>query len=182
MHASNWRTCRWAVCILDRHAICIHDRLRALHMTVAGMLLQAVCRNEVLPSAGSDSPEREPGGAEDLTQAESGWDRLVEFPEKVFAGPADTHPPRSVAYVQVKSVHKRSPPTCRVKLSNALRAAQSPQPWFVVLVTAPTPKYPPRIYAVHFWEELIRRTLESVRRAENEKHPLHKRGAMQEIG
>ena len=108
-----------------------------------------------------------------VDEDESGWDRLIEFPEKVFAGPADVRPPRSVAYVQVKSVHKSSL-TCRVKLSNALRAAQSPQPWFVVLVTTQTRKDPPGIYAVHVWEKLIRRALEAVRRAENEKRPLHK--------
>jgi hypothetical protein len=69
-----------------------------------------------------------------------------------------------VAYAQVKSVQK-GPLSCRVKLSNALHAAQSPQPWFVVLVTAATRKQPARAYAAHVWEELIRRTLEAVRRA-----------------
>jgi hypothetical protein len=108
-----------------------------------------------------------------VDEDESGWDCLIEFPEADFAGPPDARPPRAVAYAQVKSVTKRSL-SCRVKLSNALRAAQSPQPWFVVLVTAGNNIQPPRVYAVHVWEELIRRTLEAARRSENGKRPLHK--------
>src|SRR5687767_403186 len=80
-----------------------------------------------------------------VDEDESGWDCLIEFPEKDFAGPADARPPRAVAYAQVKSLAKRSL-SCRVKLSNALRAAQSPQPWFVVLVTAARCKKSPRVY------------------------------------
>ena len=34
-----------------------------------------------------------------VDEDESGWDRLIEFPEKEFPGPADTRPPRAVAYV-----------------------------------------------------------------------------------
>jgi hypothetical protein len=105
-----------------------------------------------------------------VDEDESGWDRLIEFREKEFSGPPDTRPPRAVAYVQVKSVEKGL--TCRVKLTNALRAAQSPQPWFIVLVTGET--QPPRVYAVHVWEELIRRTLKAVRRAHSGKRPLNK--------
>src|SRR4051794_2524556 len=88
-----------------------------------------------------------------VDEDESGWDRLIEFPEKDFPGPADTRPPRLVAYGQVKSVEKGSL-TCRVKLSNALRAAQSPQPWFIVLVTGETHRHPSRVFAVHVWDDL----------------------------
>jgi hypothetical protein len=108
-----------------------------------------------------------------VDEDESGWDRLVEFPEKELLGPADTRPPRAVAYVQVKSVEKGAL-TCRVKLTNALRAAQSPQPWFIMLVTGEMREQPSRIYAVHVWEELIRRTLKAVRRAHNEGRSLNK--------
>ncbi|NUB08591.1 hypothetical protein FW320_20715 [Azospirillum sp. Vi22] len=108
-----------------------------------------------------------------VDEDESGWDRLIEFPEKDFLGPADMRPPRTVAYAQVKSV-ENGPPVCRVKLSNALRAAQSPQPWFIVLVTGETCKQPSRVFAVHVWDGLIRRTLEAVRRAHNDRRPLHK--------
>jgi len=108
-----------------------------------------------------------------VDEDESGWDRLIEFPEKDFLGPADMRPPRAVAYAQVKSV-ENGPPVCRVKLSNALRAAQSPQPWFVVLVTGETPSQPSKVFAVHVWDDLIRRTLEAVRRAHNGRRSLHK--------
>lgn len=108
-----------------------------------------------------------------VDEDESGWDRLIEFPEKAFLGPADMRPPRVVAYAQVKSV-ENGPPICRVKLSNALRAAQSPQPWFIVLVTGETPNQPSRVFAVHVWDNLIRRTLEAVRRAHNAGRSLHK--------
>ncbi|MBY6264209.1 hypothetical protein EI613_20130 [Azospirillum sp. 412522] len=108
-----------------------------------------------------------------VDEDESGWDRLIEFPEKVFLGPADMRPPRAVAYAQVKSVENGAP-VCRVKLSNALRAAQSPQPWFIVLVTGETHNQPSKVFAVHVWDDLICRTLEAVRRAHNDRRSLHK--------
>jgi hypothetical protein len=110
----------------------------------------------------------------EVDEDESGWDALIELPTKSYSGPADTHPPRSSAYVQVKSTQNRHP-RCQVKLSNALRAAQSPQPWFIVLVTAKSQNRPVKLYAVHVWEELIKKTLEAVRRAENEGQLLHRR-------
>jgi len=108
-----------------------------------------------------------------VEEDESGWDFLVEFPPKAYAGPADTHPARKCAYVQVKSA-QRQRLSCRLKLSNALLAAQSPHPWFVVLGVARTRNKPLKLYAVHVWEELMRRTLKAVRRAENEKRPLNR--------
>jgi hypothetical protein len=109
----------------------------------------------------------------EVEEDESGWDFLVELPPRCFAGPADTHPPRQNAYVQVKSA-ERQRLSCRVKLSNALRAAQSPQPWFVVLVVAGRGNEPVKLYAVHVWDALMRRTLEAVRRAENDRRPLNR--------
>ena len=109
-----------------------------------------------------------------VKEDESGWDFHVEFPERPLAGPADTHPPPKTAYVQVKSARKHQL-TCRVKLSNALRAARSPQPWFVVLVTVNARSESTRNYAVHVWEPLIRRSLEAIRRAGHAKVALHKR-------
>ena len=105
---------------------------------------------------------------------ESGWDFHVEFPQQPLAAPADLHPARNNAYVQVKSTRRRDGLVCRVKLSNALRAAQSLQPWFVVLVVADAGNEPTSIYALHVWETLIRRSLKAVRRAHNEKKALHK--------
>ena len=108
-----------------------------------------------------------------VDEDESGWDFLVEVPPEPFAGPADTHPPAKSAYVQVKSAQKGRL-TCRLKLSNALRAAQSPQPWFVLLVIAGARKERVKLYAVHVWEDLMRRVLEAVRRAENRRRPLNR--------
>jgi hypothetical protein len=108
-----------------------------------------------------------------VEEDESGWDRLIEFPRPDAAGPADTHPPRKRAYAQVKSARNQRL-SCRVKLSNALGAAQSPEPWFILLVTARAGKGPVKIYAVHVWDGIMRRTLEAVRRAENEGRPLNR--------
>jgi hypothetical protein len=103
---------------------------------------------------------------------ESGWDYLVEFPKAPHPGPADTHPPAPTAYVQVKST-KTSRRSCRIKLSNALNAAQSRQPWFVVLLRFDKNGELINTYAVHFWEQLMRQTLEAVRKAVNAATPLH---------
>jgi hypothetical protein len=102
---------------------------------------------------------------------ERGWDFLIEFPFKPFNGPADMRPSPSVAYVQVKSTTTSSS-SCRIKLSNALLAAQSSQPWFLVLFVS-RPNKPTKIYAVHFWEALIREALKEGRRAEVENRPLN---------
>lgn len=108
-----------------------------------------------------------------VDEDESGWDFLVELPAKTYSGPADMGPPRTSAYVQVKSA-ERERLTCRVTLSNALRAAKSSQPWFMVLVAQTADGQSTRLYAVHFWEGLIRRTLEAARRADNEGRALNK--------
>jgi hypothetical protein len=103
---------------------------------------------------------------------ENGWDYLVEFPADVAIGPADTHPPAKRAFVQIKST-RTNRPTCSIKLSNALRAAQSRDPWFVILTVETRAR--PKIYAVHIWEPLIERILKAVRQATIEKVPLHRR-------
>jgi hypothetical protein len=103
---------------------------------------------------------------------ENGWDYLVEFPADVAIGPADTHPPAKRAFVQIKST-RTNRPTCSIKLSNALKAAQSRDPWFVILTVETRAK--PKIYAVHIWESLIEKILKAVRQATIEKAPLHRR-------
>jgi hypothetical protein len=103
---------------------------------------------------------------------ERGWDVLVEFPFRPFDGPADMRPSPPVAYVQVKSTTTRRS-LVQIKLSNALHAAQSSQPWFVVLFVS-RPNERTRIYAVHFWDALIREALKEGRRAEVEKRQLNK--------
>src|SRR4029077_10392972 len=55
-----------------------------------------------------------------------------------------------------------------------LWAAQSPQPWFIVLVVRAKGNRPVKVYAVHVWDKLMRRTLKAARRAENEKRSLNR--------
>jgi hypothetical protein len=104
---------------------------------------------------------------------QNGWDYFVEFPQQIYPGPADTHPPAKSAYVQIKSARKRKL-TCRVTLSNALKAAQSTQPWFLVLVFVDKKTASAEVYAVHLWEDFIRRALKAVRIAENAGKPLNR--------
>ena len=105
---------------------------------------------------------------------ERGWDFLVEFPKAKHPGHADTHPPPPSAYVQIKTARtgKRS---ARVKLSNALHAAQSRQPWFVVLLDFDKKGQLTHAYAVHIWDELMRSTLMAVRKCELEGKQLNRR-------
>lgn len=105
---------------------------------------------------------------------EGGWDYLVELPEQKHIGPADTHPPTTSAYVQVKS-KSGNQLSCRIKLSNALRAAQSRQPWFVVFIVLDADGGRTRTYAVHIWSGLMATILKKVREAENANQQLHKR-------
>jgi hypothetical protein len=104
---------------------------------------------------------------------QNGWDYLVEFAQQSHPGPADTHPPAKSAYVQIKSIRRRNL-TCRVTLSNALKAAQSTQPWFLILVFVDKRTSSAEIYAVHLWEDFIRRALKAVRMAENTGKPLNR--------
>lgn len=104
---------------------------------------------------------------------ENGWDYLVEFPKPPHPGPADTHPPAPTAYVQIKST-KTGKRSCRIKLSNALKAAQSRQPWYIVLLRFDKNGKLVNTYAVHFWDQLMHQTLEAVRKAVNTGAPLHK--------
>jgi hypothetical protein len=104
-----------------------------------------------------------------------GWDYLVEFPEASLPGPPDTHPGSKKAYVQVKSAKKGGRLACRVKLSNALRSAQSDDPWFIVLVVIDVTAETYQIYVTHLWDRLIWKTLKKIRLAYNANAGLHKK-------
>ena len=95
------------------------------------------------------------GGAlcHESQEDENGWDYHVELPEDESIGPADTAPPGKHAYIQVKST-RNARLSCSVKLSNALKAARSRDPWFVVLMVDAAPQ--PKIYAVHIWTETMK--------------------------
>lgn len=93
---------------------------------------------------------------------ENGWDYLVEFPEDVASGSPDMRTPAKRAFVQVKSTQGKRL-TCSIKLSNARKAAQSLDPWFVVLTVERNSKS--RTYVIHIWKDLIESFLRSVRQA-----------------
>jgi hypothetical protein len=108
------------------------------------------------------------------SEDELGWDFLLSFPAPAVPGrPADKRAGALEALVQVKS--KRGPPlTARMKLSNALRAAQTRQPCFIVLVVEGEVGAP-LVYARHIWESEIARSLKRVRLAENADDRLFNR-------
>jgi hypothetical protein len=96
---------------------------------------------------------------------QNGWDYMVEFDHKNASGHSDTHPAAAKAFVQVKSSINRGL-ACTVKLSNALKAAQSKWPWFLVLYIAADKPRKPTIYAKHIWQQELEQTLREVRLAE----------------
>jgi hypothetical protein len=103
---------------------------------------------------------------------ENGWDYLVEFPEDVASGPADTQPPGKQAFVQVKST-RNGRLSCSLKLSNALKAAKSRAPWFIILMVDANPV--PKTYAVHVWTNEIEQWLRAGRKASIENALLNRR-------
>ncbi|MBN9603021.1 MAG: hypothetical protein J0G33_08820 [Afipia felis] len=103
---------------------------------------------------------------------ENGWDYLVEYPDDAASSSPDTRPPAKRAFVQVKSTQGKRL-TCSIKLSNARKAAQSPDPWFVVLTVERNNK--PRTYVIHIWKDLIASFLRSVRQAYIDNTPEHKK-------
>lgn len=106
---------------------------------------------------------------------EYGWDHLVEFPAEAVAGlPPDLQPAHVAAFVQVKSTTGKKA-QCVLKLSNALRFAKSTSPCFLVLMVVGERPELTRIYAVHFWEQLIARTLKRARECDRDaKDKLHR--------
>lgn len=114
------------------------------------------------------------GGAlcHESQEDENGWDYLVELPEDESPGPADAALPGKQAFVQVKS-SRNARLSCGIKLSNALKAARSRDPWFVVLMVDAAPQ--PKIYAVHIWAKEMEGWLKAGRKASIEKAAVHRR-------
>lgn len=106
---------------------------------------------------------------EDLT----GWDLQVELPVGDQKGPPDTHAGFWQTYIQVKSTKSKTA-KCRIKLSNMLHAAQSVNPWFIILVQRDPTEKIDKIYIKHIWQTLIELTLEKVRKAYEQDRHLHK--------
>jgi hypothetical protein len=75
------------------------------------------------------------------------------------------HEAASKAFVQIKSTVGK-PLSCTVKLSNALKSAQSKLPWFVMLYVAGRTPRKPAIYVKHIWQPELEKILREVRLAE----------------
>lgn len=95
----------------------------------------------------------------------NGWDYLVEFPPQVHCGPAETTPPISKAFAQVKSTRKRKG-VIEVKLSNVLKACRSTDPWFLFLVSYDESLKQCVMHGRHVWTDLMRFGLAEVRKAD----------------
>ncbi|MEI9406887.1 hypothetical protein [Mesorhizobium argentiipisi] len=108
-----------------------------------------------------------------VSEDETGWDYLVEFPPDPNFAPADAQPAGRSAYAQIKSTIGRYHRTS-ITLSNARRMAQQGHPWFIVLFYR-LPSGERRIYARHFWIELISESLKAVRAADLANEKLHKK-------
>jgi hypothetical protein len=104
----------------------------------------------------------------DSHEDEHGWDHVVEFDSHPSPGvPADLQTSIPAVFVQTKTRASFTSLKVTVKLSNALAFTRSNNPCFVVLVSAP-PSEPPRFHAVHWWDELIARTLKRARELHRE--------------
>ncbi|MFD1787534.1 hypothetical protein ACFSC3_08115 [Sphingomonas floccifaciens] len=94
---------------------------------------------------------------------EHGWDHAVEFPHEPIEGlSADMQIRMPTTFVQTKS-HEADGLGVRMKLSNALNLAMSPNPCFVALATIPGDGSDVEWHAVHVWDDLLERILQRAR-------------------
>jgi len=101
-------------------------------------------------------------------QDREGWDYIVEFARaRIPSLPHDRQPGNATVRVQVKS-KTNGKPTAHIKLSNALRFANEPDPCFIVLWWRNADHSKERIFARHFDELLIEATLRRARQAEHD--------------
>ncbi len=98
----------------------------------------------------------------------AGWDYIVQFPcDPGDQRPKDEQAAAETCFVQVKSTDA-APFAVNLKLSNALRMAKEPQPYFLVLIVGAGSAR--RILARHFWANEVENTLRRVRQAEVAGH------------
>ncbi|MES2045279.1 MAG: hypothetical protein V4475_15510 [Pseudomonadota bacterium] len=101
-------------------------------------------------------------------QDREGWDYIVEFARaRIPRLPHDRQPGNATVRVQVKS-KTDGKPTASIKLSNALRFANEPDPCFIALWWRNADHSEERIYARHFDEPLIEATLRRAREAQRD--------------
>lgn len=106
------------------------------------------------------------------SEDDHGWDFIIEImaPESDNLPADKVSAPRQVL-VQVKSTNSKFAKT-RIKLSNALKFAQTALPCFIVLFQYKKGKRQ-HIYARHFWKTLMERSLERGRIASVEGKPIN---------
>lgn len=106
---------------------------------------------------------------------QKGWDFFVQYPAEPSDLPADLRPPERECLVQVKS-RRKAVRSWKLKLTNALRYANSDLPCFVVLFIFDRGTLLPKtVYAQHFWSDQIRGALATARQAHLDgKAELHK--------
>jgi len=101
-------------------------------------------------------------------QDREGWDYMVEFARARIPGlPHDRQPGNATVRVQVKS-KTAGKPTASVKLSNALRFANEPDPCFIALWWRNADQSVERVYARHFDKPLLEATLRRAREAQRD--------------
>lgn len=94
---------------------------------------------------------------------EHGWDHVLEFPHAALHGiPADLQHRLPPVFVQTKS-HPGGGRSVRMKLSNAVSLALSPNPCFVVLMTLVPGSVTPTWHAAHIWGPLLKRIMKRAR-------------------
>ena len=107
-------------------------------------------------------------------QDDFGWDFVLDIPDMTtHTIAADTTPPTRQALVQIKSTTSNNL-RVRLKLSNALNLSNLQLPCFLVLFQK-SKQNDCRIYARHFWKELMEHSLKRARLASVEGAKLHKR-------
>lgn len=95
-----------------------------------------------------------------------GWDHVVEIaPAKPSNLPADLKTHVISCFAQIKGTKGRKR-TAKLKLSNAVKSAQSPLPSFVFLLAYTKSGVPPTIYARHIWQDQIHHWLKRARETE----------------
>jgi hypothetical protein len=116
------------------------------------------------------------GVVQSVSDDQNGWDLMVEYPAIQGSDlPPDVAPPGYSVKVQVKS-SKTARKSVRLSLSNALKYARHPLPYFVVLVTTERSDHDPTVYIRHIWKDDIANILKAARAAHLAGKPLNKAG------
>ncbi|WBU54388.1 hypothetical protein [Paracoccus sp. SCSIO 75233] len=96
---------------------------------------------------------------------EHGWDHVVDLTPQTDASlPADLQDHLIQSFAQIKTTKGLRPAT-RVKLSNALKSAKSPNPSFIFLFHHDSENEAPTLYGKHIWRNEIEKFLMRGRKA-----------------